>query len=78
MTTPVKIYNKKITANIDAEIIKDLKEKHPNKEVNVCFDLECDLTKLNKGESVCYGDGENFYFVLIKKPVTVIQSWGLV
>jgi hypothetical protein len=64
MTTPVKIYNTTITANIDAEIIKDLKEKYPKVEVTVCFDEECELSKLEKGESACYGDGVNFYFIL--------------
>lgn len=67
MTTPVKIYNRETTANIDAEIVKDIKEKHPKFDISVCFDLECDLTKLEDGESVCFGDGKNFYFVLTDK-----------
>jgi len=64
MTLPVKIYDTNMTANIPAEIVKDVKEKHPTKEMMVCFDLECDLTNLKDNESVCFGDGENFYIVL--------------
>lgn len=64
MMTPVKIYNTTITANIDAAIINDIKEKYPNTEITVCFDTECELSKLKKGESACYGDGVNFYIIL--------------
>ena len=64
MTTPVKIYNTNLTANIDAEIIKDVKEKYHKAEVFVSFDTECELSKLKNNESACYGDGVNFYIIL--------------
>lgn len=64
MTTPVRIYNTNLSANIDALIIKDVKERYPNAEVSVCFDTECELSKLKKNEKACYGDGVNFYIIL--------------
>ena len=67
MMTPVKIYNTNIKANIDTKIVADVMTKHPKTEISVCFDLECDLSRLKEGEKVCYGDGKNFYFVLKDK-----------
>ena len=64
MVTPVKIYKKNKKANIDTKIVADVMIKFPKKEINVCFDSKCELDKLNEGESVYYGDGKNFYFVL--------------
>jgi len=64
MKIPVKIYNTNLSANIDAKIVKDVKEKYPKTEVSVCFDLDCELSKLRSNESACWGDGKYFYFIL--------------
>jgi len=66
-TKEVKIYKTNYTANIPTEIIEDVAIKYPNKIILVCFDLECELSELSNDESVCFGDGENFYIVLKDK-----------
>lgn len=66
-TTSIKIYGTKYTANIPTEIVKEVEVNFPNKEMAVCFDLECELSTLKKDESVCWGDGETFYIVLTDK-----------
>ena len=70
-TTEVKIYGTKSTANIDAEIIKKVKENNPNKEVFVCFNTKVKLSKLPDDEAVCWGDGETYVLILKNKPANL-------
>jgi hypothetical protein len=63
----VKIHNTPYFAEVWKSDVSDIKMKHPNKEIYVCFNTECDLDTLKDNESVCFGDGEHYYFVLTNK-----------
>lgn len=60
----VKIYNTPYFAEIWEKDLKDVESKHPKLDVAVCFDVKCDLDKLKSNESVCFGDGKHYFFVL--------------
>lgn len=51
------------------EQIKTFEEKYKDTHTieRVSTSLECDLTKLKDNQSVVFGDGKTFYFLLTEK-----------
>lgn len=63
----VGIWKTPYTTFIDKEIIEDLQGKHPDiDKVSVHFNTEFILDALAPNESVCWGDGKHYCFILTK------------
>ena len=63
----VNIWRTPYKAKIPKEIFEDVKTKHPNKEISVSFNTSMELCELSHLESVCWGDGKTFIFILTSK-----------
>ena len=69
ITVKTNIWRTDYTADIPLEMYEDVKNKHPNFDVSVYFNPNgrVKLSKLADNESVCFGDGKSFVFILTKK-----------
>ena len=67
----ISIWHTPYKTEIPKNMINDVKTKHPNKEVSVSFNIHFELDQLADNESVCWGDGKTFVFILkeIKKRI---------
>lgn len=63
-TVKINIYKTNYKAEIPKEMFDDVSVKHPNKEIQVHFNTDFQLDELGDNESVCWGDGETFIFIL--------------
>lgn len=62
----VKIWKTDYEALIPLEMYNDVKSKHPNTEISIHFNCHFELDELRLNESVCWGDGKHFVFILKK------------
>ena len=63
----IKVWKTDYTVFIPIKMVEDINSKYPNYDVSVNFATEINLDTLKENESVCYGDGKSFMFVLTKK-----------
>ena len=62
----ISIWRTKYFAMIPKDLTDHVRENHPNKEISVYFNTNIELNTLSKGESVRFGDGDQFMFILKK------------
>ena len=63
----LNIWRTEYLALVPKKMIDSVKENHPKKDISVHFNTDFLLSDLREKESVCYGDGKSFVFILKKQ-----------